>query len=220
MIDRLAPFFPALVVFLGAILVAAGGFWAAWRQSNFNAEIRNKNETIIGLQQENTNAITGGDSFAYVGFRIFSLDGKSPNANAMPDDLFLVPDIIHSGKYPLYDVKVRFHQTGVPSSQSIAGEKNYPLGNLAPGFATSSSVVRFQHHGKDINYNIFFAARNGGWVQILRMRWMGNGWAAANKVLKGKTVLLREVSNNFPRTEDGKIDWQEQSALETEPNEK
>ena len=57
-------FHPALVVFAGAVIVAFGTFWAAWRQSNFNAAIREKNEEIARLQHEAAAAITGGDSFA------------------------------------------------------------------------------------------------------------------------------------------------------------
>ena len=57
------PLAPAFVVALGAIFVAAGGFWAASRKSGFNAELREKNEEIARLQKANTGAITGGDSF-------------------------------------------------------------------------------------------------------------------------------------------------------------
>jgi len=80
MIERLSPFFPAMVVFVGALFVAAGGFWASLRQSNFNAEIRQKNEEIARLQSESTNTITGGYSFAYVMFQIAALDGSPVNA--------------------------------------------------------------------------------------------------------------------------------------------
>jgi hypothetical protein len=98
MLARLSPFFPALLVFVGALFVAAGGFWASWRQSNFNIEIRAKNDEISRLQRENANAITGGDSFAFAGFQIFGMDGKAVNAYSMPDDLLLVPAFIHKGQ--------------------------------------------------------------------------------------------------------------------------
>ena len=86
---RLSPFFPALVVFVGAVVVALGGFWASWRQSNFNMEIREKNEQIARLQYENASMITGGDSFALVhGFRMLGADGSDFNAHSVPDQLF------------------------------------------------------------------------------------------------------------------------------------
>jgi hypothetical protein len=60
---RLWPFAPAFVVLVGAILVAGGSFWAGFRQSNFNAEIRAKNEQITTLQQENIRILKGADFF-------------------------------------------------------------------------------------------------------------------------------------------------------------
>jgi hypothetical protein len=108
---------------------------------------------------------------------------------------------------------------GIPFTEAMALESNFSVGNLAPGFSATTPAIRLRHHGKDITYNIFFVARNGGWTQILRMRWVGDGWATANKVLKGSQQLFREVSANFPRTEDGKIDWQDKSAEQTEPPE-
>lgn len=65
MMLRLWPFAPAFVVFLGAILVAGGSFWAGFRQSNFNAEIRAKNEQIATLQQENIRILRGSDFFHF-----------------------------------------------------------------------------------------------------------------------------------------------------------
>jgi len=50
------PFAPALVVFVGAAVVAGGSLWAAIRQSNFNATIR-------ALEQENIRTLKGSDRF-------------------------------------------------------------------------------------------------------------------------------------------------------------
>jgi hypothetical protein len=116
-----------MFVFVGALFVAAGGFWASWRQSNFNMEIRAKNEEISRLQQENVNAITGGDSFAYLfGFQVFGMDGQTVNAFAMPDDLLLMPTFINKGPYPLYDVSMRFGNIDTLD----LNEPTYPIGHL------------------------------------------------------------------------------------------
>jgi hypothetical protein len=90
------------------VIVAFGTFWAAWRQSNFNAAIREKNEEIARLQREAAAAITGGDSFAWVAFSIFAANGSPVNAFAMPEDLLLVPNFHLVGKYPLYGRSARF----------------------------------------------------------------------------------------------------------------
>jgi hypothetical protein len=134
MMTRLSPFFPAMVVFVGAVVVAAGGFWASWNQSKFNTEIREKNEEIARLQLESANAITGGDSFAWVAFQIFGADGTAVNAYSMPDDLLLVPNFIHQGKYPLYDVSVRFADVAPDRPLDvISAMGSYSVGNLALG---------------------------------------------------------------------------------------
>jgi hypothetical protein len=215
MMARLSPFFPAMLVFVGALFVAAGGFWASWRQSNFNTDLREKNDEISRLQREGANAIIGGDSFAWVGFQVFGADGSAVNAHTMPDELLLVPVIIHQGQYPLYDVTVRFADRARGKAFDMGSAlQSYPVGNMASGLATTSNI-RLPHHGKDIDFNIFFTARNGMWIQFLRMRWVGDGWARATKVMRGTQELHREVSANFPRQQDGSIDWGEPGAQDT-----
>lgn len=217
MMARLSPFIPAMLVFVGAIIVAVGGFLASWRQSNFNAEIRNKNDEIAQLQRENVNAITGGDSFAWVAFQIFGADGSAVNAHAMRDDLVLVPTFINQGRYPLYDVAVRFSELARGKTFDIGGAlRSYPVGNMTPGLATTTGI-QLPHHGKDLEFNIFFTARNGMWIQILRMPWVGDGWAMATKVMRGTQELHRDVSANFPRRQDGSIDWGEPGAQDAVP---
>jgi hypothetical protein len=57
-------FLPAIIIATGGLIAACGGVWQAMRQSNFNSELRQKNDQIIALQQQSAGAITGGDSFA------------------------------------------------------------------------------------------------------------------------------------------------------------
>jgi hypothetical protein len=180
-------------------------------------EIREKNDEIARLNRENANAITGGDSFAWADFQVFGADGRPVNAYTMPDELLLLPIIIHRGQYPLYDVAVRFTEVTRGKAFDISGSlRSYAVGNMAAGLATTTGI-RLPHHGKDIEFNIFFTARNGVWVQHLRKRWVGDGWATANKVLRGTQELHREVSANFPRQQDGSIDWGEQGAQDAKP---
>ena len=216
MLERLWAFAPAITVFIGAVIVAGGTFWAAWRQSHFNSEIRTKNEAIIRAQREGIDAITGGDSFAYLQFQVVARDGTAVNAHSMPIDLLLCPIVIHKGKYPLYDLAFRMYPTGVPFEEGLKSEVTAGVGNISANLATTTTI-RIPHHGRDITYNIFFSARNGLWTQILRMRWMGDGWATANKVLMNGKDVFREVSANFPKTPDGRVDWQEKSAVDTDP---
>jgi hypothetical protein len=90
---NLAPYYPAMMIFAGAVLVALGGLWAAHRQTNFNATLREKNDEIIALQSQQISALTGGDSYPFV-TPTFKGDGK------------VTMLLLNQGKYPLYDVQV------------------------------------------------------------------------------------------------------------------
>jgi hypothetical protein len=217
------PFAPAFFVFAGAILVAIGGFWASWRQSNFNAEIKEKNEEIARLQRENANAITGGDSFCWMGLSV-----PDPGTAAVA-----IPIFIHQGKYPLYDVAARIvdldeyarlkaAKEGIAASNALLGTA-VPVGNMTPGFSTDTGIRLSHPSGKNFTYNVFYVARNGSWIQMLRMRWTGNGWTLATKV-QGLThqdkELYREVSPDYPLNAHGDVDWDEGDKLPSSEPEK
>jgi hypothetical protein len=210
--SRLWTFAPALVGFTGALLVAVGTIWASFRQSNFNAEIRDKNEEITRLQRESADAIIGGDSFCYMGLMI-------PDATA----LIARPMFVHHGRYPLYDVTARIVDVEEikrlkalkdPALMTALMGTTVGIGNLTPGFSSGSAVTLQRHSpGRDFSYNVFYVARNGAWTQFLRMRWTGSGWATAEKVVglsEGKE-LYSNVTPDYPRRPNGDVDWDEKA---------
>jgi hypothetical protein len=210
-VDRfLWQFAPAILVLLGAMVVALGGFWSSWRQSNFNATLTQKNNEITRLQLESANAITGGNSFAYMLLQI--PDTKSGS--------LATPLFVHQGKYPLYDVEARIvdldeHRRLTEQKDFIAASKalvgtTLRVGNLTPGFASSLSSALQHPSGRDFSYNIFYVARNGAWVQSLRMRRVGDGWAIANKVVGGpeNKEIYREVTATYPLNDKGEVNWE------------
>jgi hypothetical protein len=80
---RLWAFAPAMVVFVGAVLVAGGSFWAAFRQSSFNATITAKNEEITKLQQENLRTVKGSDNFHFIVALSQNSKGEFPLMSSM-----------------------------------------------------------------------------------------------------------------------------------------
>jgi hypothetical protein len=112
--------------------------------------------------------------------------------------------IIHQGQYPLYDVDVTFAE--IPRKAfEISGENiTRRVGNMVAGLP-SMTIIRLPHHGKDFDFdfNIYFIARNGSWRQVLSMRRVGDGWATATIVMRGKQELHRQVSANFLGPEPG-----------------
>jgi hypothetical protein len=205
-VARIWPLAPALVIAVGAVFVTFGGFWAAYRQSNFNAELRQKNEEVARL--------TGGDGFCWVAFQVVDSQGQLVNGNSMPDDLLLIPNFIHQGPYPLYDVSASIVDIDEINKDVMRATTQTNIGNIAPGSYATTVGVRILHHGKDLNFNIFYVARNGSWLQRLRMRWIGNGWALANRVTEGlgSKELLLEVNPNYPRNTEGNVEWDEKRA--------
>lgn len=201
-------------------MAAAGGFWQSFRQSHFNSQIREKNSEIIRLQQESFGAITGGDSFAEMAIQI-----PDPKTGAVAMPLF-----IHHGKFPLYDVKARvvdvgetkrlFEANNNAAAMVALNGTNLNVGNLTPGFAIGPVTALEHPSGQDFKYNIFFVARNGAWIQQLRMSWVGNGWARANRIsgLSEGKVLLEEISDNYPRGQSGEVDWDEKPHPSATPN--
>jgi hypothetical protein len=200
---------PTLLVFGGAVLAALGGFWSSWRQSNFNTTLTEKNNEISQLQMESAKAITGGNSFAYMLLQV--PDPKTAST--------AIPLFVHQGKYPLYDLQASIvdldeHKRLTDRKEFIAATTalsgtSLQVGNLTPGFASTLRAVLPHPSGQNFSYNVFYVARNGAWVQSLRMRWVGDGWAIANKVVGGaeNKELYREVTPNYPLDEKGEVEW-------------
>jgi hypothetical protein len=200
---------PAIAVWAGAVLVAFGTFWSSLRQSHFNIRLAQKNQEIAELQLESANMITGGNSFAYMGVMI-----PEPRSAAT-----IVPVFAHKGKYPLYDVEARIVDLDefrrltelkdfLAASRALQGT-SVKVGNLTPGFAATPGVVLPHLSNSDISYNIFYIARNGSWIQTLRMRWNENGWITADRVVGGpeRKELYRDIKPNYPLNAAGEVDW-------------
>jgi hypothetical protein len=195
LVSRLWPFAPAILIFVGALIVAIGGFWASFRQSNFNAELRQKNEEIARLQSENTGFITGGDSFPEL---------IVAHATAREPDKFRIL-VRNHGRFPLYDVQVRFVDLGAVEKSIVLS-----VGNIPPDAMTETNYIITHERGEDINYNVFFFTRNGPWTQNMRMKFVDNEEARASRVFRGTQTdkeVWREVSKNFPLESTGEVKW-------------
>ncbi len=203
--SRITPYAPAILVVLGAILSTVGIFWASVRQFNFNSRLAAQSEEIARLQKENASLVTGGDSFCHMDFVIDrSISGNDPN------DLSLTPIVLHKGKYPLYGVYARIVDIDQLKKGIQQNWKSHNLGDLPPGPASETSI-RLAHYGRHVNYNIFYTARNGTWIQMFRMRWIDERVSTATRIIKEHDgeELYQQASPNFPRGANGEIDWDE-----------
>ena len=62
--------------------------------------------------------------------------------------------------------------------------------------------------------NVFFAARNGSWTQLIRLHPVGGDWEMATRVFRGDmrdsktiTILLEHIDAAFPRNAAGQVEW-------------
>jgi hypothetical protein len=171
--------------------------------------IQEKNNQIITLQQDNLSAVTGGDSFAEMAIQT-------------PDTVngsIAMPMFVHHGRFPLYDVEARIvdideleRLRNSPDQTQFMTALNGILinvGSLTAGTARGTPTILKHPSGRDFNYNIFYFARNGSWIQELRMKWNDKGWSIANHIFglsEGKELFSR-VAEDYPRDSSGAVVW-------------
>jgi hypothetical protein len=160
---------------------------------------------IASLAQAGIRTTTGGDSFAYIHTWVASNTA--------------ILSVAHRGRYPLYEVKVRIYdQTwpeGSPPHATFAALKEFPvipphafllLHGDASGVASGGPDLS---HQDEAYFVVSFTARNGGWMQQVKLRRVGEQWQVATQVTRrvGRihTILLEWADAGFPRTD--KIRW-------------
>ncbi len=161
-------------------------------------DLGRKTEDLVGY-------MTGGNSWCYLMVQV-------DNAN----DATGLVSIVHQGKHPLYDVSVRVTDLEAFSQARAAGrpinlgdDRTLNLGNLISGHAVTgvgNIFGSFQGTTKR-SFNIFFTARNGSFVQIMRYCKFDGEWLTAMKILRDGEVLHERVSANYPRETDGSVKW-------------
>jgi hypothetical protein len=154
-------------------------------------------QKIIASESESLKSITGGDSFCYL----------------MPypiSDRDAIGVLIHSGKYPIYDLSLRivdlhlFKQSVARGSALAALGMDYNLGNLAPHAAEPNSNIHLALTEEAPDFNLFFSARNGFWEESLRLRRVNGNLSQAILVERqdqsGSLVrLFEDIDRDFPR---------------------
>ena len=197
------------------------GFQEVASQANRNFDVTAKRlETVIANDREQfgstMNGIsreiktyTGGESYTYLTY--------------VPNQGFL--EFIHKGDYPLFSVVARITDLDDPRHDLIGTIMQ--LGDLIKGHASSrnvpASIAASELTRDTINFNIFFTARNGDWVELLRARRDHEGkWTRALIVegafssMKRSSIMCETIDNGFP-IETLDKGFEELSADATEP---
>jgi len=178
---RLWTFAPAIIICAGAIIAAFGGFWAAYRQSNFNTEISAKNEEIIRLQQANINTLKGSDVCHFVATYTPDSNGRFPLTS------------INGNEDPIYDVYliIRSHVDApldTPEHQAEAlhymmNPERIEIGTLPPGAKQTNVFLEPGYYQIDIR------TRYNKLTQMLRFGPFASGF--------GQSYIVSDFKGNI-----------------------
>jgi len=201
------------LMFIAALIGAAGALWAAREQTVSERELKKKNEEIVELSRQIAYSLTGGNSYCYL---VFSLHPESPLARL---------NIVHAGQFPLYDVSVRIvdldkFETVVKSKARSnyrltyadleEAQQAFTIGNVKPGQAGDLGDWPMPK-SREARYNVFFSARNGLFEECVRIKRIDGKWVSAYRVERRQgdklETLYEKIDPTFPRDKDGKVSW-------------
>ena len=180
-------------------------------QQHFDATVE-RVEGVSQLTQKSIGTVTGGDGFCYMTFEAKSLE-----------DGMAFPMFSNAGKYPLYQVSARitdlkklaaavpFGRKGIFFKEGLVAMRNIEVGELTPGRSRMMPRIVFDLRDKsDQYYTVVFDARNGTWIQSIRLTYIKDHWQLATKVMQGEDlngkVRLSIVDPGYPSPID-KVDW-------------
>ncbi len=184
---------PSMVVFVGALISAAGAYWGSRQRAHSDKDL--------------AALISGGDSFCYM---YIARNEPSPDG-----PLYGFTPV---GEFPLYDVGVRIvdrdkvieHPTTF--EQFVKGDTNLSLPTMAPGQNVLNGRWKMPDR-KEVRYNIFFSARNGYFTQVLRLRRVEGIWESATRVRRGPyndgPIIYEHVWPRYLRDPTEEIEWDE-----------
>jgi hypothetical protein len=142
---------------------------------------------------KNIDTVTGANDYGYIVYNI----GQGSMA------------FIHVGEHPLYEVEARFVDTDNMNAAPLGVVIS--IGNCAPHVARLLNPMPFKDPRQ--NFTITFLARNGSWLEQLRLRKVDGKWVQALRVLKvevngeTKRVLHEDIPKDYPLDGNGKMDW-------------
>jgi hypothetical protein len=191
---------------------ATGQFIRVRRQSHVESNLRtiqSRLESLLTQIETRTSdllaQITGGDSFCYV--QLFDIQQNTAHILAVNTSAH--PVFNGSGNMADLECLERaFASKGAIHPTTCYNTLHVP--NLAPGKAGEIGQLSL---GEGIvrRFNIFWSARNGDWIQLLRLAKVNGIWRSATRVTRGTTVLHEDLQPDFPRDALGS-DWKDAKA--------
>jgi hypothetical protein len=201
---------PYLLIAFGGLCAITGSFAAAWRQSEFEAEMRRQTTATINKTEEAIATITGGES--YVQLEAFVSNNR---------EAFFVW-LESEGKHTVYDVQFKIEDATAaadfvkgelaagrhPGQDMLRGLDEFKyiskLGNVAPS-SIVKNVFEFAFPADKSRYGFTYdiQARNGsvrGELDFVRNT-KGLWYLQSHKARKNG-VVLKEVTAEVPDVEE------------------
>ena len=181
---------PVVLIFIGAVLSVAGAIWAQVQSDGQQQEIIRLNENI-------TNAVTGGDSYPLISPIFVARHGEQGDIQS----LFLT----HKGKYPVYDLVVlvtdvlklkELHAKGGQYSMSDYMWR-FHVGTIGKGYEDKLMPVPTPDTTKMV-FNFTFMARNGQFEQRAIYQKVKCIWYTATRVTKDNKLIFEYADPSAP----------------------
>lgn len=217
---------PSIMIFFGALLVAAGGLWAAYDQneadkklrkqneliSDQNSEIAKRNEAISNLLDKVSNSITGGDSYLS-----FSLQ-YNPDTNLIDVSAFIEGGKAHTpGKYSLSGLSIEIkNHDGTIVQQHANHEAHLSVVSKFPAIALNTEN-QYKY------YQVVIFAKNGQYGQHFLLKKHTDGVWHTHSLrfndLHNVELREEEIPTNYPEELKTKYisakQWRDQIAKAT-----
>jgi hypothetical protein len=178
----------------------------------------NSSQEIAKRFDDITNESNGGDSYAYFIHQthMYTSDSEPRSYNDVKLQLH------HYGKFPLYDIQIelvdiqKLHKLlsehfklPIPWDNFIAERAVFTkIDRLDPSRMVEVFKLDLPANADRWNFNVFFDARNGKWVQELRFLRAKNGpWGLAHRTIRMGKVLEEQGSEALPKDVTGKPKW-------------
>jgi hypothetical protein len=181
------------------------------RVTSLNTELQEKllkqGNTIAELARQDIATVTGGDSFSYLAF-------------SKPRGILSALVAIHKGKYALHDLGIRIVDVRklleanppnqAPTAQSLfAGSTTFHLDTFSKQLAAPLTQYVLSS-GNEMDFNVFFTASNGQWLEKIELRRVNSVWLEAFIVyadMDKKSVRFEQIEPGFPTNEKGDVSW-------------